>query len=323
MSIPPHREPFLLNKFLDAETQPDYEFRRPCLGSTNYCDYEYFHRMDAKNPFCDSRFPRYKHSDFLYKLPKEAVLDTDTAGLSPRALEKNKWGLRISNKHAEWRSSFPDRFPRLEGNEADYMVSGPQVYKPSLESIRNGKTDLSFRRLRYMENTKGGKIFETRARDEKWDRYREGAGPITRTVTFAKDNKAPQKAPWSTFRIPGQKQKSVPNIKFWSESERMSSHCESDVISATSLGAPPTPGGQQSAKGSATPGGQQSAKGSATPGGQQSTKGSATPGGQSSVKPINTFGCTYIPRTPGGWVSDAYNSNRGAPSERSIAQMME
>jgi len=31
-----------------------------------------------------------------------------------------------------------------------------------------------------MENTKGGKIFESRARDEKWDRYREGAGPIAR-----------------------------------------------------------------------------------------------------------------------------------------------
>lgn len=66
MSLPPHREPFLLNKFLDAVESDGYEFRRPCLHSKNFCDYEFFRRLNVKDNFVESRFPRYKHADFLY-----------------------------------------------------------------------------------------------------------------------------------------------------------------------------------------------------------------------------------------------------------------
>ncbi len=148
----------------------------------NFCDTGFFERMDPENPFLDCRFPRFKHSDFLYKLPREAVTKRDVShaqDLSPRHKEKGHWGLTICNKHSSWRTSFPDRFPRLEGNEK-MMVSGPPVYRPGLESIPDGRKNLSLRRLRWIENTNGGKVFETRAKDDRWDRYRPGAGPITR-----------------------------------------------------------------------------------------------------------------------------------------------
>ena len=218
MSIPPHREPFLLNKFLDAETAPAFELRRPCLGSINFCDYSFFQRLDPQNPFLDARFPRFKHSDFLYKLPREAVTkkDVDRAkDLSPRHHERGKWGLTICNRHSPWRTSFPDRFPRLEGNDS-LKVTGPPVYRTGLESIPHGRVDLSHRRLRWIENTRGGKVFETRARDEKWDRYREGAGPITRM------NYKDEQSKFGTFKKAVMK---PPSMKgFYSDSERTPSY---------------------------------------------------------------------------------------------------
>jgi len=163
-SIPPHREPFLLNKFLDAETSDAYELRRPCLGSINFCSTGFFERLDPANPFFDARFPRFKHCDFLYKLPSEAVTKRDVRkakDLSPRHKEKGTWGLTISNQHSPWRTSFPDRTNRLEGNET-MKVTGPALYRTALESIPHGRTDLSQRRLRWIENTRGGKVFESR-----------------------------------------------------------------------------------------------------------------------------------------------------------------
>lgn len=205
MSLPPYREPFLLNKFLDAESTKEFGLRRPGLGSFNFCDPAFFKLLDPKNPFTDSRFPRYKHSDFLYSLPREAVTEQDSPRSSPR------WGETICNRHSKWRTSFPDRMPRLEGNDS-MKVSGPATFKPGLESIPDGSKSLSERRLRWMENTRGGKIFETRARDERWDRYREGAGPITRTK-FEFSQPVKRGGVYGTFR----KATSMP--KFWSESE--------------------------------------------------------------------------------------------------------
>lgn len=236
MSIPPHREPFLLNKYLDAEVKPDYQLRRPCLGSTNFCDTGFFERLDPANPFLDARFPRFKHSDFLYKLPREAVTKRDVdrkRDWSPRHTEKGKWGLTVCNRHSPWRTSFPDRFPRLEGNES-LKTTGPAVYRPGLESIPHGRSDLSHRRLRWLENTQGGKIFETRARDEKWNRYREGAGSITR-ATYTEE--LPSR--WS-----GTMKKKEPNVQFYSESERntpsqkgsMTPVLSEDQISVRSVG---------------------------------------------------------------------------------------
>ncbi|CAD7939503.1 unnamed protein product [Amoebophrya sp. A120] len=224
MSLPPHREPFLLNKFLDAESQQDYEFRRPCLHSKNFCDYEFFRRMNIKDNFVEARFPRFKHADFLYKLPDCAVTQRDAddakerGSLSPRGHGPGKttWGMTIDNHHCQQRTAFPERMRDVEGNK-EMMNSGPAVFKTVMDNLANGSRDLSFRRLRYMEKSKGGKTFETRARDEKWNRFREGAGPITRTK-FLNVNEA--KARYGTFRVPGAK--SVPQLPYWSDSGEQS-----------------------------------------------------------------------------------------------------
>ncbi|CAD7942509.1 unnamed protein product [Amoebophrya sp. A25] len=219
MSLPPYREPFLLNKFLDAEVQESYEFRRPCLGSKNYCDYEFFKRMNVKDNFVEARFPRFKHADFLYKLPNAAVTRGDVevakakGELSPRGNEKAEWGTTCDNHHVQQRTAFPERCREIEGNDK-MMMSGPPVFKTAMDNLKNGSQDLSYRRLRYMERTDGGRVFETRARDERWDRFREGAGAITRTK-FAPKEQLKQR--YGTFRVPGRNQ-SVPSLPYWSDS---------------------------------------------------------------------------------------------------------
>lgn len=59
MSVLPVREPFLLNKYLLAETASSFDLRRPCLSSRNFCDTSFFQRLDPTHPFHDCRFPRY------------------------------------------------------------------------------------------------------------------------------------------------------------------------------------------------------------------------------------------------------------------------
>jgi len=52
--------------------------------------------------------------------------------LSPRNKEKGMWGLTICNKHSPWRTSFPDRFRRLEGNDA-LKTTGPATFRPGID----------------------------------------------------------------------------------------------------------------------------------------------------------------------------------------------
>ena len=56
-----------------------------------------------------------------------------------------RWGETICNRHSQWRTSFPDRMSRLDGNDS-LKVSGPAVFKTSLESIPDGSASLSKRR---------------------------------------------------------------------------------------------------------------------------------------------------------------------------------
>ena len=234
MSLPPYRDPYLTNKFFDCTRDEAYKERRPCLGSTNFCDNEFFHRLDPKHPFRDCSFVRYKHSDFLYKplgsavtakdvKTERVVFATRSPPGSPRAgapkprrgqsaddanadrarnmastscesaaaskqaaqdppvgvyapePERGTWGQTICEHHSTWRTAFPDRFPRLEGNPRD-MNTGMRVYKHALDSIPNGRQDLDMRRLKFLEKTRGGARFHQPL--QRWDRFRQGAPSI-------------------------------------------------------------------------------------------------------------------------------------------------
>jgi len=202
MSLPPHRPPFLFNKYCEATRSDAYEFCRPGAGSKHWCDPGFLERMDVTNPMKLSHFPRYKNFDGQVKNPPEAVMENDVV-LSPRG--ERRWGATICNTHSPWRSSFPDRMPRLEGNDRD-MTTGMKCYKTALESIPNGRENLSYRRLRYMKKTQCGKVFNNSQGNRMFaNRWKEGADAITRTPAAG----GRTVTGWAKPRRPS----------FWSESE--------------------------------------------------------------------------------------------------------
>lgn len=165
-----HREPFLYNKFLDSINlkDPKWEFRRPCIGATNFCDPEYFRRLNVNHPFRDAYFPRQPHADFLYTKPSFAVEG------------QKRWGANISNELSTWRTAFPDRQNRLANNTLD-STTGMGVLKPAPETLTHGHEDLSKKRMVKIERTRGGQG-KYDFYGKRWDRFREGAPNINSTV---------------------------------------------------------------------------------------------------------------------------------------------
>ena len=113
--------------------------------------------------------------------------------------ERARWGQTVDGHPSEWRTSFPDRMHRLAGHDSN-KTTGEAVFRPALENIPNGREDISLRRLKFLEKTAGGEIFRRRARDEKWDRFREGAASIP-TIPIHLHKTA--RAPFSSIRYPG------------------------------------------------------------------------------------------------------------------------
>lgn len=168
-----HRDPFLYNKFLDANDLKNskYDYRRPCIGATNFCDYEYFRRLNVEHPFRDAYFPRFPQADFLYQKPSFAVEQGEG---------KKRWGGDITRELSSWRTSFPDRQNRLANNTHD-STTGMGVLKPAPETLTHGKEDLSNKRMTKVERTRGG-AGKYNFYGKRWDRFREGAPNVNANV---------------------------------------------------------------------------------------------------------------------------------------------
>ncbi len=124
-------------------------------------------------------------------------IDRDSSRLNSK--DKKRWGQTVDGHPSEWRTSFPDRMHRLAGHDQN-RTTGEAIFRPALETIPNGREDISLRRLKFLEKTAGGEIFRRRARDERWDRFREGAASIP-SIPIHLHKTA--RAPFGTVRYPG------------------------------------------------------------------------------------------------------------------------
>lgn len=214
MSIPPHRDVRVYNKFLDCADlkKHSYDYRRPCHGSIAFCDDEFFRRLDVGHPYRDAHFPRYPHADFMFQECPQAVTGQE------------RWGSNICSQLSPMRSSFPTRQNRLEHNSMNMTTGqwhscvtadsslGLPVTKPAPESLTHGDPHaiLSTRRLRKIERTNGGKKDYHYV---KWDRFREGAHPsiprIVHTGNFRSFGQANIKRSYSDSSFTGSRRNSV------------------------------------------------------------------------------------------------------------------